>query len=141
MEKRENDRLIGVWRHPQGGWEIKYQKDGKKHSEYRQDEAEARLRAAFWKESLETPGEQDEEYVHPVTYWDLMLRRFAEMLVANPSDRDLSAACRAIASAAQAAMRTAKYIPAPKQNAAPDGPPVAGDVSKMTTEEMEALLK
>lgn len=140
MEKRENDRLVGVWRHPQGGWEIKYQKDGKKHSEYRQDEAEARLRAEFWKTSLETPGDTPDEYVHPVTYWDTMLRRFAEMLVANPSDRDISMACRAIASAAQAAMRTAKYIPAPKQNAAPDSAPITGDVSSMTTAELEKVL-
>lgn len=140
MEKRENDRLIGVWRHPQGGWEIKFQKDGKKQSEYRQDEAEARLRGDFWKSSLENPQAVPDEYVHPVTYWDTMLRRFAEMLVASPQDRDLSASCRAIASAAQAAMRTAKYIPAPRQNAAPDASPIEGDVSAMTTAQMEKLL-
>lgn len=138
MQKKENDHFIGLWRHPVGGWEIKYQLSGKKISEYRKDHNEARLRAEYWKSTLDGPPKDSGEE-HPVIYWERMLRRIAEVAIANPSDRDVSATCRALASAAQAAIRTAKYLPAPRQ-ASPDDSPVSGDISNMTTEEMERLL-
>ena len=140
MQKRENDRLLGVWKHSVGGWEIKYQQGGKKFSEYRKDETEARLRGDYWKATLESPQEQDDSYEHPVIYWERKLRQITELMLAEPHNKELSATCRAMASAATAAMRTAKYIPAPRQVASPDSAPITGDVTNLTTEQMEELL-
>jgi hypothetical protein len=142
MRKREDDRLIGVWRHPVAGWEIKYQQGGKKISEYRKDEREARLRADYWKAALErpqdsSPSANSEEHI--VHYWDRKLRQIAELLLASPGDREMASACRSIASAAQAAMRAAKYIPAPI-SCSPDAPAKAADLSSMTTEEIKSAL-
>lgn len=140
--KREYDRLIGVWRHPASGWEIKYQRDGKKHSEYRQDEREARLRADYWRATLEgrdggDHGDAVDEHI--VYYWDRKLRQIAELLLSDPCNREIAATCRSIASAAQAAMRAAKYVPAPSSTS-PDSPSGPVDVTAMSSEEMKALL-
>ena len=142
MKKREDDRLIGVWRHPVSGWEIKFQQNGKKISEYRKDEREARLRAEYWKAALERPQDSTSSVSseeHIVHYWDRKLRQIAELLLASPGDREMASACRSIASAAQAAMRAAKYIPAPVA-CMPDSTTKSGDLSSMTTEEMQAAL-
>jgi hypothetical protein len=142
VQKRENDRLIGMWVHPVGGWEICYYKDGKKHSEYRKDKKEAELRAEFWKASLTPPSETpaDEDYVHPVIYWERKLRDVVEMMLSQPGDRELAATCRAIAAAATAAMRSAKYLRAPDQETNPDSAPIQGDITKLTTQELADLV-
>jgi len=141
MLKKENDRFIGMWHHPTGGWEIRYQQNGQQHSEYRHDENEARLRSDYWKATLEDPSQAaDSSEEHPVLYWERILRRIAELVLSNPSDRDVAATCRALASAAQAAMRTAKYIPAPRMQASPDAAPVSGDVGNLTTEQLQSML-
>jgi len=142
MKKEDRDHLVGMWKHPVGGWEICYKQEGKKHSEYRKDKKEAELRAAYWKTTLENPpedGEGDEE--HPVIYWERILRRVAELALKNPTDRDIAATCRSLASAATAALRTAKYIPAPQRTAAPDSAPIQTDINGLTTEQLADLLK
>ena len=138
MQKKENDRFIGLWRHKAHGWEIKYQQNGKKHSEFRKDEREAKLRAEYWKAVFDTPPEGSDE-VHPVIFWERMLRQAAALLLKNPTDKDVAATCRSVAAMATAAMRTAKYIPAPIQSS-PDGAPVTGDMSNMTSEELREVL-
>lgn len=143
MKKREEDHLIGMWKHPMGGWEIKYQQNGKQTSEYRKDKKEAELRAQYWKATLENPPEgsaADGEEVHPVLYWERMLRRIAELAINNPGDRDISATCRALASAATAAMRSAKYLPAPGLTSSPDSAPVQAEIGNLTTEQLKELL-
>jgi hypothetical protein len=141
MKKRDYDRLIGIRRHQEGGWEISYQQNGKKHSEYRRDEKEARLRAQYWKATLENPQEpQGSDSEHPVHYWERILRKVAELALSNPSDKDIAATCRSIASAATAAMRSAKYIPAPGIETSPDGAPVPSDISTLRTEDLEKLV-
>lgn len=139
MKKKDHDHFIGKWKHP-AGFEIKYQLGGKKHSEYRKDEKEAELRADYWRKTLDgdtDPGKDE----HPVFYWERVLRRVAELALKNPTDRDISATCRALASAATAGLRTAKYLPAPGTTPSEDDDNVTGDVANMTTEEMEKLLK
>lgn len=141
MEKKEYDHFIGLWRHPNGGWEIKYQQAGKKKSEYSKEKHVAELRAEYWKATLGAPpSEQEEAYEHPVFFWERKLREVADLLLSNPSDRDIAGACRSVASAATAALRAVKYIPAPALEASPDSAPITGDVSNMTTEEMERHL-
>lgn len=137
MKKKEEDHFIGMWRHPTGGWEIKYQQNGKKTSEYRRDRKEAELRAQYWKSSLEGAPEEGASQEHPVLYWERTLRQVAELALSNPNNRDISATCRAIASAATAAMRSAKYLPAPGVEASPDGAPVSADISNLRTEDLE----
>ena len=138
MQKKDHDHFIGLWRHPKGGWEIRYQLNGKKQSEYRKDKHEAELRAEYWKATLSGPPQESEEE-HPVYYWERILRRVAELALANPNNKEIAATCRSLASAAQAAMRTAKYIPAPRE-VAPDSAPITGDISNMSTEEMKKLV-
>lgn len=139
MQKKEHDHFIGMWRHPQGGWEIRYQQAGKKKSEYSKEEQAAKLRADYWKATLGQAPEET-EYEHPVLYWEKQARQAAKLAMDNPHDRDISATCRAVASLIQAAMRTCKYIPAPQMQVAPDSAPITGDVSNMTTAELEELL-
>jgi hypothetical protein len=137
MEKKEYDHFIGLWRHPKGGFEIKFQQGGKKQSEYRKDEKEARLRADYWKAVLGAPHESDSD--HPVYYWERMLRNAAELLLKHPRNKDVAAACRSIASMATAAMRTCKYIAAPVEQS-PDAAPVSGDISNLSSEEIEGIV-
>ena len=140
MRRRPENHLVGIWRHPVGGWEISYKKDGKKHSEYRKDETEARLRADYWKAQLENPPEDSQEAEHPVHYWERQLRKIAEMALANPGDKDIANTCKAVATAATAALRTAKYISAPVGIASPDGAPVSGEIENFTTEQLKSLV-
>jgi len=138
--KKDYDHFIGLWRHKQHGWEIKYQQNGKKSSEFRKDEREAKLRADYWKATLGVdPEDTNSDDEHPVIYWEKMLRQAAELLIRNPTDKDVASSCRSVAAMATAAMRTAKYIPAPAQDVS-DGTSVSGDISNLSTEDMEKLL-
>jgi len=141
MKKKPENHLIGIWKHPVGGWEISYKKDGKKHSEYRRDESEAKLRAEYWKAYLENPPDESHpQEEHPVHYWERQLRKITEMAIADPDNKQLSDTCRAIAAAATAALRTAKYIPAPLSASSPDAAPIKGDVENLTTEQLSSLI-
>jgi hypothetical protein len=140
VRKKPENHLLGMWRHPVGGWEICYKKDGKKFSEYRREEAEAKLRAEYWKATLESPpGESWSEEDHPVRYWERKLREIAELALSNPTDKQIADTCKAIAAAATAALRTAKYIPAPGIAASPDSAPIQGDITSLTSEQLERL--
>lgn len=139
MRRKPEDHFIGYWKHNVGGWEICYKKGGKKYSEYRRDETEAKLRAEFWKASLENPPSQESDEEHPVHYWERKLREVAELAISNPSDKDIANTCKAVAMAAGAAMRAARYIPAPVTSVAPNGAPITGDINSLTTEQLESL--
>ena len=67
MKKINEDHLVSKhpWPHKTGGFEIVYQKNGKKHSEYRRDKREAELRCEYWKKTL-APGAPPDEDEHPV---------------------------------------------------------------------------
>lgn len=140
MRKRDEDHLIGIWRHKIGGWEIKYKKDGKEHSEYRKDRKEAELRGQYWKAALESPPDvSDLSEEHPVHYWEKTLRRVTELALKHPKDKSIAATCRSIAAAATAALRSCKYIPAPGCEASPDGAPLASEIQNLSTEDLERL--
>lgn len=143
MRKREDDHLVGVWKHPTGGWEIKYQKGGKKFSEYRKDRREADLRAAYWRSTLANPPQAEEgEYEHPVIYWERLLRRAAEMALNNPGNKEIAETCRSLASAANAALKSARYLDAPPtMTSNSDDIKSPDDIKNMTTEELKELLK
>lgn len=140
MDRCTADRLIGIWKHPQGGWEIKYSLNGKHHSEYRRDEREAKLRGSFWKETLANKDGNDLGVEHPVLYWDRKAREAADLAIKNPGDKDIQATCKSLAQLISAGLRCARYFPAPSQSITPDSSPITGDVSNMTSKEMEALI-
>ena len=142
MRKQEQDRFIGLWKHPVGGWEIKYQQDGKKRSEYRKSQDEAKLRAEYWKALLEMPQDDPEDgEEHTVHYWERILRQFAELILADPENKQLADTGRALAATATAALRTAKYVPAPTRTTSPDSAPIQADISTLTTEQLSKLIK
>lgn len=137
--KNEKDRLIGMWVHPEGGWEICYYQDGGKHSEYRRSETLARQRAAQLKHILEgTPLEPDE---HPVIYWEKKLREAADHILANPDNETALDLGKVLAQMATAGLRAAAFYPAPNVQSSPDGPPVTQeDLTKLKTEDIVKLL-
>jgi len=138
--KKDYDHFIGLWRHKHHGWEIKYQQNGKKISEYRGDEREAKLRADYWRTTLGADPEDSEgDAEHPVIFWEKILRQAAMLLLKNPADKDVAGTCRSIAAMATAAMRTAKYIPAPAQDVS-DGASVSGDIGNLSEDDLEKLL-
>lgn len=146
MIKNDEDRLIGMWRHePTNTWEIKYQKGGKKHSEYRRSKVAAEQRASYWKSVLGDGASHvppAEDNTHPVLFWERKLREAANHILANPGDEEALDLGKTIAQMATAGMRAANYLPPPTAEIGAGGKPVmVEDIKNMTTEELNSLIE
>lgn len=142
MRRKDEDHFIGgPWPHTSGGYEIKYQLNGKKKSEYRKNEAEAKERCEYWKKTLAPGAPADSEEEHPVHYWNRVLRNAAELLNRDPENKAIAASARALSALAAEGLKVAKYIPPPAQKAsdsAADIDPTA--LNNMSSEELAGLL-
>jgi len=143
MKKIDEDHFIGgPWPHQAGGYEIKYQLNGKKRSEYRKDKREAEIRCEYWKKTL-SPGAPAEDHAdeHTVHFWERLLRDLAIRLLADPENKAIQSAARSLSALAAEGLKTARYQPPPPQKSADTTEAVdPSKLNNMTSQELANLL-
>ena len=119
----EPNRVIGVYPHPEGGYQICLMRNGQKHSEFRRSKNAAENRADYWRSVFGSGSGSngDMELVPPpsggkaprevVAYWEQKLREAAELVMTNNGSKEAIDAAKAVAQLATVGVKIAEATP------------------------------
>lgn len=135
------NRVIGVYPHPKGGFQVCMVKDGQKIAEYRKSETAAQNRAAYWREAFGDSSGSDAGGVvgaplpsgkaprEVVAYWEQKLREAAELVMESRGGEEAIAAANAVAKLAAVGVKIAEATPPGAGSQESEGPEIGPDVN------------